>query len=252
MTVHDDIPASRPAQADDRYVVLPFYLLCDVSGSMSLHIATLNQALVEFRDTLAKDPVLSDKVQFGVVDFSDDAREVIPLGDFAEADIDRHRLGVRGGTSYAAGFTKLREVIKRDITSGAAQYKYFRPAVFFLTDGYPNGGEDWPTAFAELTAFDPATGQGNKSYPLFVPFGIGDADASVLSQLIHPMDRSALFMANAGTTPAAAIQKMTEGMLKSMLASGRSALTGQPQHVLPTQREVGPGVSVYAGGDFVS
>lgn len=252
MTVHDDIRISRPAAADDRYVVLPFYLLCDVSGSMGPHIGTLNQALADFRDALAKDPVLSDKVQFGVVDFSDDARDVIPLGDFTAADIEQHRLSARGGTSYAAAFTKMGEVINRDIAAGRGQFKFFRPAVYFLTDGYPNGGDGWQAAFAALTEFDPASGHGNKSYPLFVPFGIGDADAAVLSQLVYPKDRSALFMANAGTSPAEAIQKMAHGMLKSMLASGQSAVTGRPQHILPTQQEMGPGVSVYAGGDYVS
>lgn len=252
MTVHDDIRISRPAAADDRYVVLPFYLLCDVSGSMGPHIGTLNQALADFRDALAKDPVLSDKVQFGVVDFSDDARDVIPLGDFTAADIEQHRLSARGGTSYAAAFTKMGEVIKRDIAAGRSQFKYFRPAVYFLTDGYPNGGDGWQAAFAALTEFDPASGHGNKSYPLFVPFGIGDADTAVLSQLVYPKNRSALFMANAGISPAEAIQKMAQGMLKSMLASGQSAVTGRPQHILPTQQEMGPGVSVYAGGDYVS
>jgi uncharacterized protein YegL len=245
--------AATPARTgDDRYVVLPFYLLCDVSGSMSPHIATLNTSLREFRDTLAKDPVLSDKVQFGVVDFSDDASEVVPLGDFTAADLDSRQLSSRGGTSYAAAFRTMRQTMERDIAAGSDRYKYFRPAVFFLTDGYPNGGDGWEQAFAALTEFDPVSGQGFKSYPLFVPFGIGDADATILRQLVHPQHRSALFMANAGATPTAAIQAMTKGMLASVLKSGRSVPTGRPQHVLPTQADVGTAVTVYPGGDFVS
>ncbi|WP_071288555.1 vWA domain-containing protein [Mycolicibacterium llatzerense] len=245
-TIHNGRPA-----ADDRYTVLPFYLSADVSGSMEPHLPVLNEALRGFRDTLAKDPVLADKVQFGVLDFSDDSNVVVPLGDFSSADLEHRQLSSRGGTNYAAAFTTLRNTIEADLTAGQERYRYYRPAVFFLTDGYPNGG-DWRNAFRALTAFDPATGAGFRSYPLFVPFGIGDADRGILTELVHPVDRSQLFMANAGTSPAAAIEAMTKAMLTSILSSGRSAAAGKPQHLLPTKADVGPGVSVYAGGDFVT
>src|SRR3954464_12931570 len=83
---------------DDRPVVLPFYLLCDVSASMESDIATLNSALFRIRDALAMEPVLSDKVRFGVIDFSDDARVVVPLGDFADVTLPSVPLSVRGAT----------------------------------------------------------------------------------------------------------------------------------------------------------
>jgi uncharacterized protein YegL len=240
--------STRP---DDRYVALPFYLLCDVSGSMSPHIGALNQALRDFRDSLASNPVLGDKVQLGVIDFADDAREVVPLGDFSGADLESRPLSARGGTNYGAALRTLRTTIERDVAAGSERYRYFRPAVFFLTDGVPTD-HGWQTAFAELTSFDEERGEGFRSYPLFVPFGIGDADAKVLASMVHPQDRSVLFMANAGTTPAAAITKMTEAMLKSVLKSGNSVLRGTPMHVLPTQAELGPGVTAYPGGDFVN
>lgn len=245
------LPAQTTRVADNRYVVLPFYLLCDVSGSMTPHIGALNQALIEFRDELARNPVLSDKVQFGVVDFAEDARTVVPLGDFSCADLDHRQLTPRGGTSYGAAFRAMRATIEKDRAAGAEQFRYFRPAVFFLTDGEPTDN-GWQPAFTELTAFDERTGQGFQAYPLFVPFGIGDADAATLSKLVHPQDRSVLFMANTGTSPATAIAKMTEAMLKSVLNSGRTVWTGRPQHVLPTQAEIGPGITAYPGGDFVN
>jgi uncharacterized protein YegL len=237
---------------DDRFVVLPFYLLCDVSYSMQPHIGALNEALREFRDSLAKDPILGDKVQFGVIDFSDNAREVIPLSDFSVADLEHHQLSERNGTSYAAAFKEQRRVIERDLKAGAQRYRFFRPAVFFLTDGAPNHGDAWKEAFRELTHYDEQTNDGFRSYPLFVPFGIGAADVSVLSQLVHPQKRSVLFMANQGTSPTDAIKQMTDAMLKSVVSSGRTALIGTPQHQLPTQRELGPGVTAYPGGDYVT
>lgn len=238
-------PTQTTALADNRYVVLPFYLLCDVSGSMTPHIGALNESLLQFRDELARNPVLSDKVQFGVVDFADDAGDVIPLGDFSSADLNHRQLTARGGTNYGAAFRTMRATIERDMAAGAERFRYFRPAVFFLTDGAPTDSE-WPQAFADLTSLE------FTAYPLFVPFGIGDADATVLSGLVHPQNRSTLFMANAGTSPATAITKMTEAMLKSVLNSGRSAMAGTPQHVVPTQADVGPGVTAYPGGNFVT
>jgi uncharacterized protein YegL len=253
-TANQDVEVANQ-RGDDRHVVLPFYLLTDVSGSMAPHIGALNKALVTFRDTLARNPILADKVQFGVIDFSDSAGTVIPLGDFSTAHLTQHTLTTRGGTNYGAAFRALRDTIEADLAAGADRYRYFRPAVFFLTDGCPTDSA-WPEAFAALTGFDKATGNGFRAYPLFVPFGIGSADATILARLVHPQDRSSLFMAAAGTTPEVAIEAMTKAMLTSILSSGqsvgRSVGGGTTQHVMPTQSDVGPGVTVYPGGDFVT
>lgn len=183
--------------------------------------------------------MLADKVQFGVVDFADEARIVVPLGDFSGADLETHQLSVRGGTHYGNAFTTMRQTIDNDITAGARQYRYFRPAVFFLTDGCPTDSR-WAEAFRELTHYDAATGQGFRSYPLFVLFGIGAADRAILSRLVHPTERSTLFMADDDTRPATAIERMTSAMLKSIVASGRSVLIGKPQHVVPTAQTSAP------------
>ena len=44
---------NRGVHPDDRPVVLPFYLLCDVSASMEPVMATLTSALFRIRDALA-------------------------------------------------------------------------------------------------------------------------------------------------------------------------------------------------------
>ena len=243
---------TRGVHPDDRPVVLPFYLLCDVSYSMEPDIAALNSALFRFRDALSMEPVLSDKVRFSVIDFSDDARVVVPLSDFADAPLPSVPLQVRGGTSYGEAFRTLKRTIDADIAGADPQFRFFRPAVFFLTDGYPTDPGEWEQAFAELTAFDPTTGRGNKRYPLFVPFGFGQADPAVLSRLVHPQGRSAMFLAREGVSPEAAIERMTRGMLASMLQSGRSATQAKPAHVLPTAADVGPGIDVYPGGDYLT
>jgi uncharacterized protein YegL len=237
---------------DTQALVLPFYLVCDVSYSMQNVIGQVNSSLREFQDELAKHPILADKVRFGVLDFSDDARVVVPLCDFSEASVTDHTLSVRGSTSYRAAFELMRSTIETDAAAlKAAQLRMFRPAVFFLTDGVPNPGDNWEPAFARLTEYDSATRQGFQAYPLFVPFGMGDADGQLLSRLVHPVKRSKLFMASKGGDAAKAIKVMAEAMLMSVLSSGRSAVGGSPQHVVPSKDEVGPGVDVYDGGDYV-
>jgi uncharacterized protein YegL len=244
--------ATERRSDDGGYVVLPFYLVCDVSYSMLNVIPQLNTALIDFRDALAKNPILADKVRFGVLDFSDSASVVVPLSDFTKAPLTDQTLSPRGGTSFAAAFDLLQRTIADDAAKLKADgMKMFRPAVFFLTDGQPNPNDDWKSAFDRLTAYDPETKQGFQAYPLFVPFGMGDADGALLGGLVHPSNRSQLFMARNGTDPARAIQAMTEAMLTSILASGNSAVTGAPQHMLPTAAQIGPDIEVYPGGDFV-
>ena len=246
------LPTESPADREGGYVVLPFYLLCDVSYSMVAEIPALNKQLHEFRDALAKVPVLADKVRFGVLDFSDTANVVVPLCDFAAAHLPDNPLAVRNSTSYAAAFRLLRRTIDEDKRKLKGEdLQVFRPAVFFLTDGMPNPGDDWQTAFKELTWYDSQTRQGNQAYPLFVPFGMGDADATLLAGLVHPPERSRLFMARAGANAAGVIEKMLDAMLKSVLASGRTVTTGQPNHVLPTATQMGPDIEVYDGGNLL-
>lgn len=80
-------------------LVLPFYVVADVSYSMTqVHpdagpggepsLASLNRIVPVLKDTLDTDPILSDKVLFSLIDFSDDARTQIPLCDLMKVSSD--------------------------------------------------------------------------------------------------------------------------------------------------------------------
>jgi len=231
--------------ADGGLVVFPFYLLVDVSYSMVNEIGVLNQSLRDFQHEISTKPVLADITKLGIIEFSDQAHEVVPLGDFSAADLSQNLLAAQGGTSFAAAFRMLRQVIERDIAAMKAAnqaapseeaFHYHRPAVYFLTDGFPNPGDPWRQAFEELKAI--------KGYPLFVPFGFRDADEAILNELVHPRDRSRLYMARSGANAATIIAEMTQGMLMSVLASSMSATTGQPSLSLPSQAQIGSNVVV--------
>ena len=60
--------------------VLPFYILCDESGSMDANggIDAINSGLPELHAAIAGDPLVSDKCRIGLLTFSDIAEELLP------------------------------------------------------------------------------------------------------------------------------------------------------------------------------
>src|SRR4051812_32382774 len=107
-------------------LVLPFYVVADVSYSMTQApsggdgatspLDAVNQIVISLKDALDENPILSDKIRFSLVDFSDDARTQIPLCDLSKVDVPSiPKLEGRGGTSYAAAFAAVKQQIDSDV-----------------------------------------------------------------------------------------------------------------------------------------
>jgi uncharacterized protein YegL len=252
---YDDVMTleQRRQSAANEQVVFVYYLLADVSVSMAPHIQELNAKLVEFRDKFRGEPILEDITRLGVISFSDTARVAVPLGNYAEAEFSNDLLAVEGSTSYAAAFRQLRQSIESDLARLKAAdkaasrsnevFKYYRPCVFFLTDGYPNNGDPWQREFDELKRM--------KQYPLFVPYGFGDARLDVLKALVHPQQVSKLYLARHGASVAKILDEMLNSMINSILVSAHSAFS-TPRLALPAP--VSKDIEVYQfgpDGDFV-
>ncbi|MEU8232268.1 VWA domain-containing protein [Actinoplanes sp. NPDC048967] len=224
-------------------ILLPFYLVVDVSYSMAgRNIDAANEILPSVADALAKNPILADKIRFGLLDFSDDAQVVLPLSDMSGQDY-LPKLVVRGGTDYGAAFRLLRSQLQQDIGQLRADgFKVHRPAVFFLSDGEPMDG--WQNDFAALTTYDKETGQGFKWYPVLVPCGVADASKDTMRQLVHPPGKSKLYTMTSGADAAAAIKAMAEILISSVLSSGQSAVDGNSGFVLPDKSQLPPTIDV--------
>lgn len=222
-------------------VLLPFYLIVDVSFSMmGDKLVAANGILPELAGALAKNPILSDKIRFGVIDFSDDAQVILPLCDLGEQQ-SLPALNVRGGTDYGAAFTMLRKQLEIDVSQLRADgYKVHRPAVFFLSDGEPN--EDWHREFADLTTYDASTGQGFKWYPTIISLGVDGAVRDTMREIVHPKGKSKLYMMDDGADAAAAIRGMAEILISSVLASGQSVGSGGSGVILPDKSQLPAGV----------
>lgn len=217
---------------DQGIQILPFYLVADVSYSMTQDgkIDTLNGLLPQLRDELVRNPVVGDMVRFGLLDFSDEATVVLPLTDIRAVEV-LPTLAVRGGTSFVAAFTALRQQIETDYGQLKADgFTIKRTTAVFLSDGAPTDDETaWRQAYADLTGFEAETGEGFRLFPNFIPIGIGDCDKSTLSDLRHRKEGDAampaLFMQDGGN-PAKAIAELIPLLIRSIVNSSLAAADG--------------------------
>jgi uncharacterized protein YegL len=232
--------ADVPAKAK----ILPFYLLIDVSFSMTEDgkIDAANTIVKELRNALAEHPVIADKVRFGVIDFSDESQVVIPLCDLSMFT-EEPAFSRRGGTSYVAAFNTTRRQIEQDVEQLKADgFDVHRPAVFFISDGFPTDEEqDWRAAFQSLTSYDKSAKSGFPYYPNVIPFGIG-ARPEVLRELIHPRDRSKCYFMKDGANAGEVLSSMAQILIQSTLMSGASFGSGGPGFVLPNDNSLGENV----------
>lgn len=144
--------------------ILPFYLVCDESWSMSGEpIEAINESLKELHQEIGSNPVVADKTRFCLISFNHQAQVLLPLTDLSDLEDEMPGMAGDGGTSYGTVFTLIRDTIDKDVAAlKAAGNQVLRPAVFFLTDGQPNDSSEWGTAHRRLT--DPAWGRGRTSW----------------------------------------------------------------------------------------
>ena len=117
----------------------PCVLLLDTSGSMQgAALLSLNQGLRTFKSDIAQDPLASRRVEVAVVTFND---QVEVAEDFITADMfEAPTLSAGGQTHMGTGINKALDLLQ----ARKAQYRangisYYRPWVFMITDGEPQG-----------------------------------------------------------------------------------------------------------------
>jgi uncharacterized protein YegL len=204
------------SDVEPRGSILLVYFVADESGSMGRNIGELNGGLASLHDALQRESFAAAKVRFSVIGFSDTAFTYLDPADLRLL-AGMPALTAQGMTSYAAAFDQLAYRISVDIPGLKAQgYTVHRPAVFFLTDGLPNGHEDWRAARSHLLA-QPAA-------PNILAFGIGDADAAIVCELATKPNFA--FVAARGVDTGAAISEFVTSLTQSVISSGRALAAG--------------------------
>lgn len=154
--------------------VLPCYVVCDVSFSMTDHIDEVNAGMREFRGAVHADRRASAQVRLCVVVFAERPQVVQPLLpalDRAEPIRPRQE----SGSDFGSAFTLVHATIERDVQSLKAQrIPVRRPLLFFISDGRPTD-QGWPQALVRLTA--------TASCPEMIAFGLGAVDQPVLDRV---------------------------------------------------------------------
>ncbi len=218
--------------------VLPFYVVCDESSSMSGDsIDAVNQGIGELFREIYSDPIVDSKARVGIITFNDTARVLLPLTRLS-AITQTPGCVASGSTSYAAAFRLLKSQIQSDVPQLKADgFRVHRPMVFFMSDGAPNP-EDWQTPLSELTD------QSFEFRPNIVSFGVAGAEASVIKEVSTPLTvgaskkQSFAFLAEAGVNPGAALNEIMKFITGTIVTSARQ---DQPTMALPKDL---PGVLV--------
>lgn len=157
----------------------PCILLLDTSGSMQGGaISALNAGLAQFKENLEGDSLASRRVEVAVVTFNTD---VSIVQDFVTVDMfEPPTLTAQGMTHIGAAIHRALDLLQ----ARKSQYRnngiaYYRPWVFLITDGAPQGEEEM---VVQAAAQRIAEEEQNKRVAFFA-VGVGDADMGRLAQI---------------------------------------------------------------------
>jgi uncharacterized protein YegL len=155
-------------------------LLLDTSGSMQGEpIAALNQGLAAFKKDLMKDPLASRRVEVAVVTFDN---EIKLVQDFVTADqFEPPTLTAQGQTFMGGAINRALEIVQ----ARKAMYRqngiaYYRPWIFMITDGEPQGE---PEQAIQQAAQRLKADEANKRVAFFA-VGVQDANMGRLSEIV--------------------------------------------------------------------
>jgi uncharacterized protein YegL len=228
------------SDAAEGQVVMPFYIICDVSGSMWVDIPALNAGVAQLRQDIMRDPVVDDLTMLSIITFADTARTVVPLGFPTQIKLPTLKSG--GLTNFGPAFREFHRAFEADRVRLKSEGKrIFRPCVFFLTDGEPTDG-DYAEVFASLLGYDPTSRQGNPRYPYVTAFGFREATAETMATITYPNfgdKRGRYFLAQQGAAVSDVLTEIAGAIATSVVGSAMSVGNGMPQYVPPANNAVG-------------
>jgi uncharacterized protein YegL len=158
----------------------PCVLLLDTSGSMQgAPSAALNEGLRAFKDDLIKDPLASLRVEVAVVTFNTNV-EVVQ--DFVTADqFQPPTLTATGATHMGTAIHRALDLIQaRKDQYKANDIAYYRPWVFMITDGEPQGE---PANMVNQAAQRIKEDEANKRVAFFA-VGVESANMARLGEIV--------------------------------------------------------------------
>ncbi|MBW4663798.1 MAG: VWA domain-containing protein [Chroococcus sp. CMT-3BRIN-NPC107] len=158
----------------------PCVLLLDISGSMQGEaINALNEGLKTFKEELNRDNLAKKRVEVAILTFNSDVNVV---QDFITADqFEPPTLQAQGLTVMGSAIHKgLDMVSSRKAQYSASGVAYYRPWIFLITDGEPQGE---PDSLIEQAAQRIKEDEANKRVAFFA-VGVEGANMTRLAQIV--------------------------------------------------------------------
>jgi uncharacterized protein YegL len=201
--------------------ILPFYLVCDESGSMAgAPLDEINNAMPQLCAAVAADPAADSSTRFCLIGFAEQARVLLPLAGLGSVRAVPE-LGPAGQTHYGRVFGLLRDTIEADVRRLAAAGELAGPpVVFFLSDGLPTD-DDWQQAYGSLTD------EGWAGRPDILAFGFGDADMNTICAVATVR----AFVADGSRNVVVALREFGNSLIRTIVDSGARAELALPERV---------------------
>ena len=232
-------------------IIMPFYVICDVSGSMYADMDELNSSLQTLRNDIMANPVVDDLTMLSVITFHSTAQTVVPLA--APSEVHLPKLVVGGATNYGSAFREFSRAFEADRARLKAEgKKVYRPCVFFLSDGAPTDS-DYMNTFRSVIAYDPVTKTGNRAFPYIVSFGFRDATEAVMSKIAYPDfgDSKGRWFLSRTNKIGELLKSMTSTIGNTIVSSGMSGANGKQQLIPPPNPPAASNMQFGDAGDFV-
>lgn len=194
----------------------PCVLLLDTSASMNgPALDALNRGLYSFKQDIANDAVASRRVEVAIVTFNN---QVEVLQDFVTADqFEPPVLTARGTTHMGAAIHRALDMI----AARKAQYRangvaYYRPWVFLITDGAPQG----ETAEVVELATQRIKAEEESKRVAFFAVGVENADMTRLARIVvrTPVKLSGLNFVEMFVWLSASMQKISQSQVDDQVA----------------------------------
>ena len=191
--------------------ILPFYLVCDESGSMEGDpIKEINSSLSDIHHEVRSNPVVAGKTRLCIIGFSGTARIVLPLRDLSAVSsmplVRRRPTGTKYGKAFKLLFDTITDDVRRLEANGNQVYQ---PAVFFLSDGKPKD-KKWRITYERVADTRWSL------HPSIYAFGFGGVDRATLKQVATVR----AFIADQEMRPAAALREFAGWLIKAIIDSG--------------------------------
>lgn len=177
-----------------RDVIMPMFVVMDTSGSMNTidegnqkkRIEIAYSIIPSLLDAMDGNATIKESLRVSVIGFNDRVTQHLISADYDhlnkwyESSKQSYLSSCGGQTYYGVMFSELKQIISDTLNAPGVQY--YRPLVYFLTDGYPYGEKENPDVTLKNYLALVDNKEKPENNPVIFCIGIGDANEETLKR----------------------------------------------------------------------